>query len=135
MSVSRHLFKEKSSGASGYLVETVANSNILKLYQVSGSFIEGEQILVNDSEVNRSITTTKDYNLFDVHQVFSPASGIGGTFSADLVLDVPYFLSSPGSKYTIGSSGIVTSTSKFVGVSIGDIVSYSKKVRNSSNFQ
>jgi hypothetical protein len=124
----------KNSSASGYLVEDVINSDILKLYQVSGTFKREEGITINGIDDGRIITSFRDYNLTDVHQIVSDNSSAGiGTFTADPVLSSKINLTEPGSAYTItgesaGVSTVTTSSSNFyVGIKTGDIVSYTQQ--------
>ncbi len=124
----------KNSASSGYVVENVINSNIVNLYQVSGSFKVDEGIIIDGIEDGRVITKVRDYNLTDVHQIVgvNTASGIG-SFTADPVLSKKISLTESGVQYTItdGASGIstvTTSTTNFyVGIKTGDIVSYTKQ--------
>jgi hypothetical protein len=122
----------KNSAASGYLVSNTS-SNTVSLYQVSGSFIVGEQIKINGVDNGRTIILLRDYNLSDVHQfVGNESTGIG-TFTADPILSNTIFLSDPSAQYTISaaSSGISTVTTSnqnfYVGIQTGDIVSYTKQ--------
>jgi hypothetical protein len=78
-----------SSGASGYLV-TTSNTTTLKLIQTSGSFIEGEQIIINGSKsLVRSIKSIIGYGIKDVKSVFQDSSSLGLSvdFIADTVLE------------------------------------------------
>lgn len=117
----------KNSGAKGYLVSNTTSSNTLTLYQVSGSFIANEQIKINGLDVSRTITSIKDYSLTDVHQLYSPG------FTADPILSKTLSVAEPGTQFTItsNSGGISTvTTSKqnfYVGINVGDIVSYTKQ--------
>lgn len=122
-----------NSGASGYLVTSVS-SNTITLYQTSGSFIPGESIKINGQESGRTITSIKDYNLSDVHQILANENISGtGSFTCDPVLSSNYFLSNPGAQFTItaasgGISTVTTSSNSFYnGVNVGDIVSYTKQ--------
>jgi len=116
----------KNSGAKGYLVSN-ASSTTLTLYQVSGSFIANEQIKINGLDISRTITSVKDYSLSDVHQIYSPG------FTADPILSKNLSVAEPGTQFTItGNSGgistVTTSNQNFyVGVNVGDIVSYTKQ--------
>jgi hypothetical protein len=79
-----------SSNASGYVVTAPSNSE-LTLTQTSGSFIAGEQILINESvEYSRSIVSVKAFNTQDIKSIFqsstSISSGIKTSFVADTVL-------------------------------------------------
>jgi hypothetical protein len=118
----------KSSGAVGYLVSALSNSRVLTLYQVSGTFIVDEQILCNEIDFNRTITSVTDYDLFDVHSIFSAASSGIGTFNADPVLEAQIPIAIPGTEFTITSGGSVTTSDQnfYNNIKVGDIVSYTK---------
>ena len=113
----------KNSGAKGYLVSDASASTILTLYQVSGSFIANEQIKINGLDVSRTITSVKDYSLSDVHQIYSPG------FTADPILPKTLSVAEPGTQFTITSGGTVTTSNQnfYVGINVGDIVSYTKQ--------
>ena len=123
----------KNSNASGYLVNSVTNSNQIILYQVSGTFSQNEQIKVNGEDYSRTITSIRDYSISDVHQIVGTN---GVTFTADAILSRPFSLAPAGSNFTIsaasgGISTVTTSSSNFyVGISTGDIVSYTKAGEN-----
>jgi hypothetical protein len=120
----------QNSFASGYLTESITNSDVITLYQVSGSFKKNERIAINGVDNGRIVSEVRDYSLSDVHQIRS-SSGIN-TFTADPVLSNRILLSEPGTQYTItvGSAGVSTVTTSdinfYVGISTGDIVSYTK---------
>jgi len=121
----------KNSAAKGYLVSSVSSSNTINLYQVSGTFISGEQITINGIDNGRTIASVRDYDLTDVHQIYATNTGIS-TFTADPVLSKYISLAVPGTQFTItGSSGGISTVSTsdqnfYVGISTGDIVSYTK---------
>lgn len=122
----------KSSGAFGYLASNVSNSSELILYQVSGSFISNEQIKSNGEDLNRVVVSLIDYNLSDVHQIIAnEATGIG-TFTSDPLLSLQTLLAPSGTQFSISSGGNVTSGQDdfYVGIKVGDIVSYTKQGDN-----
>jgi hypothetical protein len=120
----------KNSSASGYLVESVTNSNQLILYEISGTFLRDEPLRVNEQDISRTVTSVKDYSLSEARQLTSLDGG--SSFTADLVLSQPISLAPPGSSLTISaaSAGVSTITSSYrtfgVGISTGDIISYTK---------
>ena len=124
----------KNSSASGYLVADVNNNNILYLYQVSGSFKKEEGIIINGIDDGRRINNVRDYGITDVHQIVGDnyTSGIG-TFTADPILSNKIALTESSAQYTItaesaGLSTVTTSSSTYyVGIKTGDIVSYTKQ--------
>ena len=118
-----------SSGASGYLVNSISSSNILTLYQVSGSFANNETININGNTNVRTVIGVRDYNFSDIHQIV----GNGVSFTADPVLSNQSYISQPGTVFTISiaSAGISTITTTdqnfYVGINTGDIISYAKQ--------
>lgn len=121
----------QNSGATGYLLNDVTNSNTLTLYQVSGSFSVGEQI--SGLGENRTISNILDYNLSDVHQIVANENISGvGTFTADPVLSNITYIANSGTQFTISaqSAGISTITASsndfYANLKVGDILSYAK---------
>jgi hypothetical protein len=127
-SISTPAFIEgKNGGASGYLVSDITtNSDAVSLYQVSGTFLIGEQIKINGIDNTRTIRTVRDYGISDIHQLYQTG------FTADVLLSKVVILGS-SSSYSISSetSGISTVTSSnqnfYSGINVGDIVSYTKQ--------
>ena len=118
-----------SSGASGY-VTTYGGTTEVTLTQTSGSFIVGEQILINEREdLSRSIQSIKVYGIQDVKSVYqdsSTFSGLSVDFAADTVLQssLPKSFSITDT-VTITSGGNVTSPgNSFTGIKTDTIVRY-----------
>ena len=121
-----------SSGAYGYVADSNTGATIT-LIQTAGSFIAGEQILINEStEFSRSIQSVKSYNADDIKSVFQPSTSITAklktNFTADLVLQksVP-----PGFNVTdsifIDNTGIATCAGKsFLGIRSDAIIRYQR---------
>lgn len=113
----------KSSGASGYAV-TAGSSSVITLTQTSGTFSEGEQIIINGIEdVPRTITNNKVFGIHDIKSVFQSGTV---NFVADTILStrVPPGFSSQD-QFNITSSGTVTCPGKFfTGIKIDSIISY-----------
>lgn len=121
--------KGVSSNASGYLISD-ADSNVVTLSQVSGTFIKGEQIKINGgSEITRSINSIVNYNVDDIKSVYQSVSGITGfstSFIADTVLEKKIANNfSVNDKLYINSSGIATCPGKnFIGIRSDSIIRY-----------
>ena len=118
-----------SSGASGYVV-TAASGTELTLTQTSGTFIAGEQILINETtQVSRSVASTKVYGIQDIKSVYQDASTFTN-FTVDFVGDVILQKTLPKSfsitdTVTITSGGDVTSPgNNFVGIKTDTIIRY-----------
>lgn len=117
-----------SSGASGYVV-TAPTGKILTLTQTSGSFIEGEQLLINESLLNsRSIISITEYTTDDIKSVYQATvtSELKQDFVADTVLyrKIPRDFSITD-RITITSSGIVTCPGKtFLGIRSDTVIRY-----------
>ena len=119
----------KKSQSGGYLVSNVSSSTELTLYQINGSFLDNEQIIINGEDNGRLILNSTDYSINDVKSVYGN-SGIS-TFNADLVLNKRSYIAKPGTSFqvTLGVGNISTITSglenTFTNVlHIGDIISY-----------
>lgn len=124
----------KTSSASGYLVSNASNSNVISLYQVSGSFRVNEPLIINGIDNGRIVTNVRDYNLSDVKQLVAANGTSGfGTFTADPVLSKNILLAESGTQFTvsIASAGVSTVTTSdqnfYVGINTGDIISYTKQ--------
>ena len=80
--------KGKSSGATGFVQTTVNNTTAVTLTQTSGTFVNGEQILINgDESIVRSIQSLKTNSIRDVKSVYQGTSGITG-FAVNFIGDV-----------------------------------------------
>lgn len=121
-----------SSGAFGYVV-TAAGSKTLTLTQTSGSFIVGEQILINESsELPRSITSITAYSTQDIKSVYQNSTSITGELKTNFVADAVLYRAIPAGfnitdKITITNSGIVTCPGKsFLGIRSDTIIRYQR---------
>ena len=118
-----------SSGASGYVV-TAASGTEITLTQTSGTFIDGEQLLINETtEVSRSINSSKVYGIQDVKSVYQDSSTFSG-LSADFVADTVLQKFLPknfgiADRVRITTGGTVTSPGKsFSGIKTDTIIRY-----------
>ena len=121
--------KGKNSGASGYAVFSGNNTQVLTLNQTSGTFSNGEQILINGVEfLPRTILSTKVYGIEDVKSIYQPVSisGFSTAFVCDTQLDK--ILRSGLITISAGSAGISTATlsspESFVGIKSEFIIRY-----------
>jgi hypothetical protein len=115
----------KSSGASGYAVSSGDGvSTIIKLRETSGTFSEGEQILINGvDDIPRTIKNVRNFGIQDIKSIYQAGSPafIGDTLLSQSVL--PGFSSQD--VFIINSSGEVSCPGKFfTGISTETIVSY-----------
>jgi hypothetical protein len=123
--------KGKSSGATGYVVNAGA-SPIVKLRETSGTFTEGEQILINGvDDIPRTIRKVRNFGISDIKSVYQSGSTafIGDTLLNQAIL--PGFSSQD--VFRVNSSGQVTCPGKFfTGITTETIVSYVVTDSNSS---
>jgi hypothetical protein len=124
--------KGKSSGASGYAVSAAGGSSIINLRQTSGSFIVGEQILINGLDTNsRTISSIKVYSAKDIKSLYQAAdspAGFPSAFLADAQLDkaIPGGLSALD-MLAIASDGTATAGGKyFTGIATNSIIRYQR---------
>jgi len=122
-----------SSGGSGYVV-TAASGTTLTLSQTSGTFINGEQILVNGTRLDsRSINSLRVYTVDDIKSVYQNAVGITpalkSAFFADTILQrvIPSGFNVTD-KVQITSGGVVSAPAgtgkNFLGIKPDTIIRY-----------
>ena len=114
----------RNSGARGFLRAAVSSGTVITLSQVSGKFLQDEQIIINGELNGRVISSISDFDLSDVKSVRSDAAG--RTFAADVVLETKKDLT--GRSFSITSGGVVTSgTPGWVSnFKIGDVIAYKR---------
>tara|TARA_A100001035_G_scaffold39217_1_gene26696 strand:- start:558 stop:7826 length:7269 start_codon:yes stop_codon:yes gene_type:complete len=114
-----------SSGATGFAVSAGGNNTDHSLDQVSGTFIEGEQVRINgDNSLTRSITTVLKNGLEDVMSVAQEDTFISGAdFSGDLVLkEVPIKELSPADRVNVSGSNMICAGKTFDSLKVNDIL-------------
>ena len=123
--------KGVSSGATGFVETTVSNSTAVKLTQTSGTFIVGEQIIINgDESLVRSIQSVDIHDIRDVksvHQATSGLSGYNSNFSGDIVLQKTQLKGlGIADQVQIATNGVITSPkSKIISsLKVGDVIKY-----------
>ena len=122
--------KGKSSGATGFVETNVNNTTAVKLTQTSGTFVRGEQILINgDESIVRSIRTLKINSIRDVKSVYQDTSAITGyaaDFGGDVVLQKTALTGlGVADQIQIATNGVVTGKSQVItGLKVGDIIKY-----------
>jgi hypothetical protein len=134
--------KGKSSGASGYVVYPGNGTNVY-LRQTSGTFIIGEQIIINGAQnIIRTITEIRSYDSSDIKSVYQSSSetGLSTSFTADSILypqRVQGFSSSDVVSISPIDSGIATVTAAgkiFSNIKVGSIIRYSRPGFTTSSF-
>ena len=126
------LVRGLSSGATGYIVSNNATEFILD--QTSGSFIVGEEVLINeDPSLSRSVISTNVYGAQDIKSVYQGTgggTGLSTAFVADTILEnkIPKnFTNSDSLQITAASSGVSNVTCagrNFVGIKTDSIIRY-----------
>ena len=119
-----------SSGATGFAIAAGGASAVIKLTQVTGVFVAGEQIIINeDSEIPRSVRTVRTFGIQDVKSVYQDSSSVSGyasDFVADTVLQskVPTGFSITDN-LNINAAGIATCAGRsFTGIKTDTIIRY-----------
>ena len=117
--------KGKSSGASGYVVSG-GGSDTIKLSQTSGTFSQGEQLIINGVDSSRSVKSITAYGTQNIKSVKQDAPFGGVNFTANAFLERFNFQNNV-SKVTISTGGTVTSAGNvFSGVRENTIIRYQK---------
>lgn len=113
--------KGQYSNASGY-IKSISGQNIT-LYQVSGSFIQNEPLIISGISTTTSVTSISDYSIQDIKSVSS------GSFTADCLLSKETQLTGP---FNLTVNGGIGTISKFDGssfaskIKINDIIKYTR---------
>lgn len=118
--------KGNSSNSSGFVKNFSGTS--ITIYQSSGKFITGEQLLVNGIQYSPTITSIRDYSIDDVKSVFSNTDSTN--FLADAVLSKTKSLSGTFFVQADGSSNLtITSNdgSSFASsLKVNDVLKYTR---------
>ena len=100
-----------SSGASGFAKNAGGNSTTVKLRDVSGTFIAGEELRIcgDSGGVTRTVASVSEKSIRDIKSVYQDASSLGlqTDFSADMVLK-----SSPIKELSLGDEVQIASGNK-----------------------
>jgi len=115
--------KGKSSGASGYAVDSGTGSTI-SLRQTSGTFSSGEQLIINGIDASATVSASIVFGTRDIKSVSQ--TGVAGfpAFTADSLLDT-FDLPNGITGGTISGGNTLVSPGKvFTGVKVGDIIRY-----------
>ena len=129
-----------NSGAIGFVADTTNNTNEISLTETTGTFIDGEQLIVNEksSNIPISILSINNYTTDDIKSVQQSkvVTTLSSNFSADTVLYdriLPNF-SITDSLSVVGGTGSNTATvanrrfSGKVGIKTDTIIAYSKGI-------
>jgi hypothetical protein len=131
--------KGDSSGAVGYVVSNGDGTNVVFVGQTSGSFIVGEQLIINGiKNKSRSISKIDVYDVDDIKQIYQPIgiSEFATPFLADTVLDrqIPNGFG-PTDTISIDSGGVVTCPGKFFNnIKIGSIIRYQSSTSSDEKY-
>ena len=118
--------KGKNSGATGFLKNSISDTNVIELYDTTGTFTRYESFEFDGIDNGRVATAITAYGISDVQSVYGKV-GVGTTFAADII---------PTTRSTIGiatitavnasgESTIISTNPQFPGiVSVGDLISY-----------
>ena len=78
--------KGVSSGATGFVETTVSSSTAVKLLQTSGTFITGEQIIINgDESISRSIRSIQSHSIRDVKSIYQSVDNNNNELEKDFM--------------------------------------------------
>ena len=141
LSIPTHI-KGKSSGATGFLRNAVSSSTAVTLYNTKGSFITGEQFIINGIEEGFIAAGATAYTTSDIKSIHGTVS-TASTFNADVKQSDLFTFGSvniSGVTTSGASLGISTVTSTdpnrfFIGIAtVGNIVEYSNPGFNTTSY-
>jgi len=126
--------KGTNSGATGFLKNSISDSNVIELYDTSGEFIRYEGFEFDGLENGRVATAITSYGLSDVQSIYGKV-GVGTTFAADVIpsTDSTIGIATISTVNASGESTVISANPQFPGlVSVGDLVSYTSTDINQS---
>ena len=133
--------KGVSSGATGFVETTVSSSTSVQLTQTSGTFIVGEQIILNgDQSIVRTIKSIISHSIRDVKSVHQATSGLSGfsvDFGGDVVLQKTQLKGlGIADQVQIATDGVITSPKAKIisSLKVGDIIKYSVAGQEDESF-
>ena len=118
--------KGTASGATGFLKNAITDSNVIELYDTSGSFNKFEGFEFNGVANGRVATAITAFGINDVQSVYGKV-GVGTTFAADTIPTptAPIGLADITTVNSSGESTITSAADKFPDLlQVGDLVSY-----------
>ena len=127
--------KGNSSGATAYVKNAVSASSGITLYEISGTFINGEKLTFDGTTETRVSTGYTAFSLSDAKSLFVTV-GAGDTFSADIIQQkVSDFGTASITGESSGVSTITSATLSFPGiVTTGNILQYSRPNFSTKSF-
>ena len=123
------LVKGLNSGAYGY-VKSI-NSSEITLYQVSGKFLQGEKVSVDEINSSQSVVSVFDYSVDDVKSIFNQSTG----FVCDTLLSKETAITGPFTFSTATGTGTISKDdggSFAASLKLNDIIKYSRAGINSA---
>ena len=115
-----------ASGATGFLKNSISDTNVIELYDTTGSFNRFEGFKFNGVTNGRVATAITAFGISDVQSVYGKV-GVGTTFAAD-VIQTPTASIGIATITAVNSSGestVISANPKFPGLlEVGDLVSY-----------
>ena len=115
-----------ASGATGFLKNSITDTNVIELYDTSGTFNKFEGFKFNGIANGRVATAITAFGMSDVKSVYGKV-GVGTTFAADVIQTptTPIGVADITRVNSSGESTITSAASKFPGLlKVDDLVSY-----------
>lgn len=123
--------KGKSSGASGFAVSSGGGLSTISLTQTSGTFVVGEQLIINGLDFPRTIKSVTAYSIDNIKSVKQNASGFP-EFTANCFLQKFRFPNGIIGGTITGGNTLLSSGRFFTGVKVGSIIRYSSAISQNS---
>jgi hypothetical protein len=119
--------KGKSSGATAFIKDAVANSANVTVYEKNGEFIKNESFIIDGIESGLVAIAVTSYGISDIKSVYGIV-GSASTFTADTIQSTGFSVGiATISPFSAGISTVVSPNILFPGtiVKVGNLVQYS----------
>ena len=135
-------FRGVSSGATGYIKGNASGGTSVTLIQTSGTFIPGEQVIINeDTRIKRSTKEVTVWNTSDIKSVFQNAATMSNnTVKQAFIGDVVLHSRKPkgfgvATQIFVNSSNVASSPGhNFLGIKPGTIIRFQEQGQSSETF-
>ena len=124
--------KGKSSGASGFAVSSGGGLSTINLTQTSGTFLVGEQLIINGLDFPRTIKSVTTYSTEDIKSVKQNASAGFSQFTANCFLEKFRLPNGIIGGTITGGTTLLSAGKLFTGLKVGSTIRYSSAVSQNS---
>ena len=112
-----------SSGATGFLKDSVSSSSLITLYDTKGTFLKNESFSFDEIDSGLVSIAVTSYGISDIKSVYGNV-GTGKTFTADVIQSTKNFIGNATVTSNLAGVSTVTALNIPNNVKVNDLISY-----------